>query len=181
MSLSKFSVNAGVRLSIFNYLGPHTTYSYAPGLPREESTVQDSTTYKKGDIIKTYMVPEVRLTARYTLTENSSIKFSYNTQAQYIHTLSNTTAISPTDIFKLSDQNIKPQTGDQYSIVYYHNFKSNTIETSVEIYYRNLYNYLDYKSGATLILNNHIETDVISEKARPMAQKFFIKEKQRGN
>jgi hypothetical protein len=172
---SKFSVTAGGRLSIFNYTGPHTVYNYAPGLPREESTIQDSTVYGNNAMIKTYVVPEIRLTARYSLTTNSSIKASYNTQAQYIHSLSNTTAISPTDIFKLSDQNIKPQTGDQFSLGYYHNFKSNTIETSVEVYYRNLRNYLDYKSGATLVLNHHIETDIISAKGRAYGAEFFIR------
>lgn len=172
---SKFSVSAGGRLSMFNYTGPHTAYNYVPGLPREESTIEDSTTYGKGAVIKTYIVPEIRLTARYSLTDNSSIKASYNTQAQYIHTLSNTTAISPTDIFKLSDQNIKPQTGDQYSLGYYHNFKSNTIETSVEVYYRNLRNYLDYKSGATLVLNHHIETDIINAKGKAYGAEFFIR------
>jgi hypothetical protein len=172
---SKFSVNAGARISMFNYLGPHTVYTYAPGLPREESTIQDSITYGSGKVIKTYIVPEIRLTARYTLTDNSSIKFSYNTEAQYIHTLSNTTAISPTDVFKLSDQYIKPQTGDQYSIGYYHNFKANTIETSIELYYRDLYNYLDYKSGATLILNHHIETDVLNAKGKAYGAEFFIR------
>jgi hypothetical protein len=171
----RISVTAGGRVSIFNYTGPHTVYNYAPGLPREESTIEDSTVYGKGSVIKTYVVPEIRLTGRFSLTDNSSIKASYNTQAQYIHTLSNTTAISPTDIFKLSDPNIKPQTGDQFSLGYYHNFKSNTIETSVEVYYRNLKNYLDYKSGATLVLNPHIETDIINAKGRAYGAEFFIR------
>ncbi len=171
----KFSVTAGTRLSVFNYLGPHLAYNYAPGLPRNESTIQDSTMYKSGAIIKTYMVPEVRLTARYSITDNSSVKFSYNTQAQYIHTLSNTTAISPTDIFKLSDENIQPQKGDQFSIGYYHNFKANTIETSLELYYRDINNYLDYKSGATLVLNHHIETDILNAKGRAYGAEFLIR------
>ena len=171
----KFSVSAGLRLSMFNYIGPKTAYNYAPGQPRSESTIQDSTAYGKGDMIKTYMVPEVRLTGRYTLTENSSVKFSFNTLAQYIQTLSNTTAISPTDIFKLSDQYIQPQKGMQYSLGYYHNFKSNTIETSVEVYYKDLKNYLDYKSGATLLLNPHIETDVLNAKGRAYGVEFFIR------
>jgi hypothetical protein len=171
----KFSLTAGARLSVFNYLGPHTVYDYVPGLPREESTIHDSTIYAKGAIIKTYIEPEIRLTARYSLTENSSVKFSYNTQAQYIHTLSNTTAISPTDIFKLSDNNIQPQTGDQYSLGYYHNFKQNTIEASAEFYYRNMYHYLDYKSGATLVLNHHIETDVLNAKGRAYGAEFLVR------
>lgn len=171
----KFSVNAGLRLSMFNYIGPKTIYDYAPGQPRSESTIQDSTTYGKGDVIKTYIVPEVRLTGRYTLTENASVKFSYNTLAQYIQTMSNTTAISPTDIFKLSDQYIQPQKGMQYSLGYYHNFKSNTIETSVEVYYKSLKNYLDYKSGATLLLNPHLETDVLNAKGQAYGIEFFIR------
>jgi hypothetical protein len=171
----KFSVNAGVRFSVFNYLGPHTVYSYVPGLPRQETNIRDSTSYKSGDVIKTYMVPEVRVTARYSLSDNSSFKFSYNTQVQFIHTLSNTTAISPTDIFKLSDENIKPQKGNQYSVGYYHNFKANTIETSVELYYRNINNYLDYKSGATLILNHHMETDILNAKGRAYGAEFLIR------
>jgi len=164
-----------LRFSMFNYMGPHTTYTYPPGQPKQVDNITDSTTYSNGDVIKTYMVPEIRLTGRYTLTDNSSFKFSYNTQSQYIHTLSNTTAISPTDIFKLSDQNVLPQKGDQFSVGYYHNFKSNTIETSVEVYYRNIRNYLDYKSGATLILNHHLETDVLNAKGKAYGAEFFIK------
>jgi len=171
----KFSVTAGLRLSMFNYIGPHSNNIYAPGEPRSETTVTDSVTYNKGEVIKTYIVPEVRLTARYSLSENASLKFSFNTQTQYIQTLSNTSAISPTDIFKLSDQYIKPQRGSQYSIGYYQNFKSNTIETSVEVYYKSMKNYLDYKSGATLVLNQHIETDIVNAKGRSYGAELLIR------
>ena len=94
---------------------------------------------------------------------------------QYIHLLSNTTTISPTDIWKLSDPNIKPQSGYQVSVGYYQNFKSNTIETSVEAYYKRTKNYLDYRSGANLILNPHIETDVIATKGEAYGIEFLIK------
>jgi len=171
----KFSATAGLRLSMFNYTGPHSNYMYAPGKPRNENTITDSITYNKGEVLKTYIVPEVRLTGRYTLSENASLKFSFNTQAQYIHALSDTSAISPTDIFKLSDQYIKPQKGSQYSIGYYQNFKSNTIEASVEVYYKSMQNYLDYKSGATLVLNPHIETDVINAKGKAYGAELLIR------
>jgi len=172
---SKFSINAGVRYSIFNYLGPQQAYNYAPGLPREVGNITDTVNYGKGKNIKTYQGPEIRLSARYSLSDNSSLKISYNTLRQYIHMLSNTTAISPTDIWKLSDQNIKPQSGDQVSLGYYKNLKSNTIETSVEVYYKDLTNYLDYKSGAQLILNHHIETDIVNAKGYAYGAEFFIK------
>ena len=94
-----------------------------------------------------------------------------------IHLLSNTTAISPTDIWKLSDPAIRPQTGQQYSLGLYSNLKSNTIETSVEVYYKNINNFLDYKSGAKLLLNHHIETDVINTKGKAYGIELMIKKK----
>ena len=172
---SKFSVDLGLRYSMFNYMGPHDVYTYAAGVPRQAATIQDTTSYAKGKNIKTYQGPEIRFAVRYSLTENSSVKLSYNTLRQYIHMLSNTTAISPTDIWKLSDPYIKPQYGDQISLGYYRNFKSNTIETSVEIYYKHQQNYLDYKSGAVLVLNHHIETDVINTKGKAYGVELLIK------
>ena len=89
--------------------------------------------------------------------------------------LSNTTAIAPTDIWKLSDPNILPQLGSQFSLGAYKNLKNNTIETSVEVYYKNIQNYLDYKSGAVLILNHHIETDVLNTKGKAYGVEMMIR------
>ncbi|HEV3411964.1 MAG TPA: TonB-dependent receptor [Puia sp.] len=172
---SKLSVSAGIRYSVFNYLGPHDVYNYAPGLPRQVNTITDTSVYPKGKVIKTYSAPEIRLSARYTLSETESLKFSFNTLQQYIHMLSNTVAISPTDIWKLSDPHIKPQQGQQVSLGYYRNFQANTIEASVEVYYRRIMNYLDYKSGASLLLNPHIETDVLTTKGKAYGAEFLLK------
>jgi hypothetical protein len=169
------SVSAGIRYSLYNYLGPQTVDNYAPNLPKESTNIVDSTTYGKNKVIKTYGGPEIRLSARYNVGDNSSLKASYNTLRQYIHLLSNTTAISPTDTYKLSDPNIKPQFGKQASLGFYHNNQSNTIETSVEVYYKWIADYLDYKSGATLILNQHIEQDVVSTQGKAYGVEFLIK------
>lgn len=168
-------LEGGVRFSMFNYLGPQEVRNYAPGQPRQESTLIGVEKFGNGKIIKTYMAPEIRFSARYTLTPTSSVKASFNTLQQYIHMLSNTTAISPTDIWKLSDAHIKPQQGKQVSIGFYKNFKSNTIETSVELYYKWIDNYLDYKSGATLVMNHHIETDVFATKGKSYGVEVLIK------
>ncbi len=126
-------------------------------------------------MIKTYTTPEYRLSARYAFSNKVSVKAAYNTLSQYIHTLSNTTAMAPTDIFKLSDPNIKPQSGSQVSLGLYSNFKSNTVEASIEVYYKRISDYLDYKSGAQLILNHHIETDVLSTKGKAYGLEFMLK------
>jgi hypothetical protein len=169
------SISGGVRYSIYNFLGPQTVYNYAPNLPKTNANLLDSTNYASGKFIKTYSGPEIRLSARYQLGDNLSIKGGYNTLRQYIHLLSNTTAISPTDVWQLSDPNIKPQYGDQVSLGLYHNLKSNTIETSVEVYYKRLRDYLDYKSGANLVLNHHIETDVVGTEGKAYGIELLVK------
>lgn len=172
---TKLSLNAGLRYSIFNYLGAQAINYYAPGLPRDEVNIIDQKTYGAGRIIHTYHGPEYRLSARYAFSLSFSVKAGFNSQRQYIHMLSNTTAIAPTDIWKLSDPNIRPQQGNQASIGFYKNFKSNTIETSFEVYYKKIKDYLDYKPGATLVLNHHIETDVINTRGKAYGAELMLK------
>ena len=170
-----FTVDLGIRYSIYNDLGAQTVDYYAPNLPKTSGNVIDSVTYGKNKVIKTYTRPEIRASARYNLNDNTSLKASYNTLTQYIHLLSNTTAISPTDIYKLSDPNIKPQTGDQVSLGIYKNAQSNTIEMSVEVYYKRIWDYLDYRDGATLLLNDHIEQDVINTNGKAYGVEMLLK------
>jgi hypothetical protein len=170
-----FSINYAIRYSMYQYLGPQSVSYYAPGVPRDESSRTETKEYGKGDIIKNYGGPEYRLALRYALSPDFSIKAGINSLRQYIHMLSNTTAIAPTDIWKLSDPNIKPQEGEQVSFGFYKNFKSNTIETSVEVYYKRMRHYLDYKSGAILVLNHNIETDVINTRGKAYGIELLIK------
>ncbi len=172
---SALSIEGGIRYSLFNVLGPGSFNVYPEGVPKTEDNIISSHLYGKNKFIKTYEGPEIRLSARYAFTDDFSVKAGYNTQRQYIHVLSNTAAMAPTDIWKLSDPNIKPQFGQQVSIGFYKNFKSNTIETSVEVYYKKIKDYLDYKSGAVLVLNHHIETDVINTKGKAYGVEVLIK------
>jgi carboxypeptidase-like protein/TonB-dependent receptor-like protein len=172
---SSFSVEGGIRYSMYNDLGPETVNEYVPGLPRTTDNITGTQSYANNKIIKTYSKPEYRISFRYSFSDSFSIKAGFNTQQQYIHLLSNTTAMAPTDIWKLSDTYIKPEYGNQFSLGLYKNLKDNTIETSVEVYYRNIYDYLDYKSGATLVLNHHIETDVFNAKGKAYGVEVLIK------
>jgi len=172
---SAFSIEGGLRYSMFNVLGPDSFNVYPSGIPKTQDNIIGTNYYGKNKFIKTYQGPEIRLSARYAFTDDFSVKAGYNTQRQYIHVLSNTAAEAPTDIWKLSDPNIKPQFGQQVSLGFYKNLKSNTIETSVEVYYKKIRDYLDYKSGAVLVLNHHIETDVISTKGKAYGVELLIK------
>lgn len=172
---SKLSISSGLRYSVFNYLGPQSVRIYTPGQPMTESNLNDTKNYTRGKFIETYHGPEIRFSARYAFSNVFSIKAAYNSLRQYIHLLSNTALIAPTDIWKLSDPNIRPQMGQQVSFGVYNNLRSNTIETSVEIYYKKIRNYLDYKPGATLFLNHSVETEVISTRGKAYGLEVMIK------
>ena len=160
----KLSVAAGLRYSMFNALGPRDVNYYHDGeLPAEGTLLE--TRHETG-VIKTYHAPELRLSARYTLQENLSLKAGFNTMHQYIHKVSNTLIMSPTDIWKLSDLNIKPQSGWQLAAGIYHETANKAYEFSAEAYYKHISDYLNYRSSAVLLMNHHLETDVISTKGR---------------
>ena len=175
---SRFSVDIGVRYSMFNAMGPRTYHIYNPETLPSLSTIIETGTAKSGSMFKTYHGPEFRASARYEFVDGFSLKAGYNSMRQYIHKLSNTTVMAPTDTWKLSDMNIKPQTGSQISVGLYRNFASNSIETSVEAYSKTMNNYLDYRSGAQLLMNHHIETDVVETEGKAYGIELMIKKAQ---
>ncbi len=172
---SRLSLYGGLRYSLYRNYGPRDLYVYQNGSPKDVNSIIDTVSYSAGEKISTSGGPEVRLSARFSLLRNTSIKISYNRMRQYIQMLSNTTAISPTDIWKLSDPYIKPLIGDQLSVGYYRNSRTKSIEVSIEAYYKIMENFLDYKGGAELILNHHIETDVLNSMGKAYGAEFMVK------
>ena len=160
----KLSVSAGLRYSMFNALGPRDVNHYYKGELPSVATLLE--TRRETGIIKTYHAPELRVSARYALQENLSLKAGFNTMNQYIHKVSNTSIMSPTDIWKLSDYNVKPQKGWQIATGIYYETVNKKYEFSAETYYKHIGDYLNYRSSAVLLMNHHLETDVISTKGK---------------
>jgi hypothetical protein len=173
----KLSVSAGLRYALFFVMGPDKVYEYQPNVSRTVESRIDSTTYPSNRIIKTYGGPEVRISSRYKLGENNSVKLSYNRIHQFLHMLTNSSAISPTDIWKMSDANIEPLLGDQVTAGYYHSLFAKMVEASVEVYYKGMQNSLDYKSGAELLLNPDLEVDILSGVGRAYGVEVLLKKK----
>ncbi len=159
---SNLLLSGGLRYVVYNFLGPTSVNLYPPSTIRSESTLIGQESFGTGEIVNTYHGPEVRFSARYTLDNFTSLKAGFNTNRQHIHMLTNTAAIAPTDTWKLSDPNVRPQLGNQVSLGYFKNFENNIIETSVEVYYRSMSNLVDFRSGATLILNESVEQDILN-------------------
>ncbi|WP_183307164.1 TonB-dependent receptor [Dysgonomonas hofstadii] len=171
---SKLAIDFGIRYSIFNVLGTRSYNLYDPGSLPSEETVTETVDNKSG-ILKTYHGPEFRLSARYAFSDDLSVKAGVNTMRQYIHKISNTAIMSPTDTWKLSDVNIKPQKGVQFAVGVYKNFYNNILEASIETYYKTMDDYLDYRSGAKLIMNHNLERDVLNTKGRAYGVELMLK------
>ena len=162
----------GVRLSGLFLLGPGTFKTYnAAG----DST--GSKTYSQGQLVKTYINLEPRFSASYVLNEQNSIKFSYNRNTQNIHLLTNSTTSTPTDLYVMSSNNIKPEIADQLSTGWFKNSKDNIYEFSAEVYYKWLQNQIDYRDGAQLLVNQDVESQLTYGTGRAYGIELFLKKK----
>ena len=170
-------ISAGIRYSMFNVLGPRAYSVYSDGLLPTPETVLRIDSAGSG-IVKTYHSPEFRFSTRYSIDDKTSVKAGVNTMRQYIHKISNTTIMSPTDTWKLSDVNIRPQSGVQYVLGFFRNFAQNTVEASVETYYRTMNNYLDYRGGAEPTMNPTIETEVAGVEGKAYGVELMLKKSQ---
>lgn len=170
----RFLLDIGVRFSFYMALGSGSQRIYEEQSPRNASSLLEIREYGKNEVIQTYGGPEFRISSRYFIKPNLSIKASLNNTYQYIHALSNNTTVSPTDIWKLSDINVKPQETYQASLGLYRNI-DNDYELSLEAYYKKQKNLLDYKVGAQLLLNETIEAEIIQGDGRAYGFELLLK------
>lgn len=140
----KLKLNAGLRWSGFAQTGPYKSFT-----TDADGNKLDSTVYNRGERVKMYQGIEPRLTVRYTLNAQSSLKFAVNRNQQFIHLVSNAGSTLPTDLWVPSTLRVKPQLSWQYAAGYFRNFNENTWETSVEVYYKDMQNQIEYREGYT--------------------------------
>ncbi len=171
----KLQGQLGLRYSRFFALGERQVYEYEEGVPMELESIRDTTFYQSGELIKSYGGFEPRLTVRYAISEDFSVKGSINRSLQYLHLLTNNFASAPVDLWKLSDGFIGPQEAWQYALGFYKNMNQNKIETSVEVYYKDMPSIVEYLDGAQLFLNPTLETDLVMGSGYAYGSEFLIK------
>ena len=162
----------GLRFSGMFLLGPGTFSSYD-----SSGNTINKNTFSSNQLVKGYFNLEPRVSASYQLDDQSSIKASYNKNTQNIHLLSNSTSSTPTDLYVMSSNNIKPEISDQLSTGYFKNFDDNIFEFSAEIYYKWMQNQIDYKDGAQLIANQDVESELTFGSGRAYGLELYLKKK----
>ena len=168
-------INAGFRLSMYQHIGPFTRYFKNPNTGTTDSTI----TYNNFQPIKTYFGPEPRFSARYLFQDNSSFKLGIAHNYQYIHLASISSVSLPTDLWFPSTEIVKPQIGTQYSVGYFKNFNENKYEASVELYYKDLKNLIEYKENSFPEdnLNNNVDNQLTFGRGYSYGAEFFLKKR----
>jgi len=181
---NKLTATYGLRYSGFTRLGGQSLVDYENNLPVVYNETLDiyeagidigETYYKKGESIKNFGNLEPRLALSYQLNNMSSIKAGYSRVAQYIHLLSNTTSVTPLDVWTPSGEYIEPQISDQYALGYFKNFKDNVYSFEVEAYYKTTDNRIDYIDGSNLIGQNTIETEILNGESRAYGFEILLR------
>jgi hypothetical protein len=157
----ELTVKYGIRLSVFQNIGKATVFHYDNKYNSTGSTIYDS-----GDLFNTYAKLEPRVGVTYAFNQSNSIKSSYSRTFQYVQQASNSQGGTPLDIWFPASPNVKPQRSDQFAIGYFNNSKDNTIESSAEVYYKKLYNVVDFKEFANLLLNEKLDGELRIGKGR---------------
>ncbi len=168
------SISLGMRLSAFYALGPQTVRIYNPAYPKSRSTITDTLRFSPGEITGKYGGPEFRISLNFRITERNSLKINYNRTRQYLHLLSNSASISPTDTWKLSDYYLEPQVGDQIAAGFY-KLMFSSLEISAELYYKWIRNMVDFKGGTNLIMNENIESAIVNLKGKAYGAELSVK------
>ena len=180
----KLQLQYGIRFSNFTRLGQDELNIYA----NDEAVIYNSEfkkyesaepigldTFNKSDVISTFNNFEPRASISYLLSDNTSVKASYNKMAQYLHLLSNTASPTPLDVWTPSGKYIKPQLLDQYAIGYFKSIKDGEYSLEAETFYKDIQNRIDYINGANLVANNEIETVILNGKARAYGLELLFK------
>lgn len=168
----RLNANYGLRVSYFSQLGEGTKYTYD-----DNGSVLSSETFGAGERIADYLQWEPRLSLNYSLNETSALKLGYNRSAQYLHLLTNATSSTPTDTWIMSSNNIKPQLADQVALGYFRNLQNGTYEVSVEGYYKDMQNVIDYRNGADVFFNEQLEGDLLSGDGQAYGVEFLVKKR----
>ena len=165
----KIKINTGLRYSWFQQIGPYNIYT-----KDVNGNILDSTVYQKGHGVKSYGGLEPRFTLRYGINDETSIKASVTRNLQYIHLVSNAGTTLPTDLWVPSTYKVKPQISWLYAAGLFKNFKENTYETSVELYFKSMQNQIEYKEGYTPNTLEDTENFFTFGKGWSYGSEFFI-------
>ena len=177
--MPRLTLNAGLRLGLFNPVGPKTVYTYTPGFPMDPRYINDSISFATNEPIKWYFQPDFRISVNYETDENGAVKLAFNQMHQNLFMLNNTISISPNAQWKLADYHIEPAQSNQFSAGIFRTLPKAGLEFSAELYYKTTTNYPEFKDGAAFLETAQVETTVLQGDQKAAGIELFLKRSNR--
>lgn len=172
--ITKFmKASYGIRLVSFSVLGGGNFYTFHP-----DGSVADTLITADGDFVTTYVNAEPRLSLHFQVSSSTAIKVGYARHTQFLHLLSNSTATNPTDRWVPSSNNIRPEIADQVSLGVFQNIGGKMFEVSLEGYFKQMQNTVDYKDGADILNNELYEAELLYGEGRAYGMELTLKKKE---
>lgn len=170
----KLGLNIGLRYVMYFKLGPFEKYNYENNKILAKYIV-DTTYYKNNQLVDFDHNLDVRISATYKIGNNQNLNFGYNRNNQFIHLLTNSQGVTPTDSWRLSNEYIKHQTGNQISLGYNVDFFKNKYFASFDIYYKKIKNLKDFINGSEFEFNPHPETEIVNGEGKSYGVEVLLR------
>ncbi len=157
-----FTTNIGLRISWFNQIGPYNSL-----LTKVE--------YNSFEKVTGFSGLEPRIGLRWKINQRSSLKAAFTVSNQYIHLVSNSASTLPTDVWVPSSEYVKPQRGKQYAVGYFRNFLEDRFESSLEVYYRDMRDQIDYRDSYVNNVSTQVEENFVFGIGRAYGAEFLVR------
>ena len=176
---SWINLTMGIRYTLYTPMGPAVVYNYTDGAPKDPRYIEDTLTFNNNTPITWYHEPDLRASLNIETDKNGSVKLAFNQMHQNIFMLNTTTTIAPNTQWKLSDYHLLPSRSNQMSLGVFRTIPNNSLETSVEVYYKRTNNYPEFKDGADFLNNPNVETSVLQGDQRAYGLELYLRRSRR--
>ncbi len=126
-----------------------------------------------------YLLWQPRIALNFRLSDNLSVKTAYSVIEQNLHLLSGNGTGMPSDIWLPASEKLIPEKSDQYVFNSTYTFPKKKINITIEFYYKEMFNLIDFKENASYLKDNTDWVNIVEPKGygRAYGAEFLIQKK----
>ena len=158
---SHLELSAGLRLRMFSALGGCPYYRID-----SEGNITETLQTATNSLVKTYADVEPRLSLKWSINQQHSLKIGYSRTSQDIHAISGSSLSMPFDRYTMTSNLVEPERADQLALGWTAITRYGDYDFSAETYYKNISNVYDYRDGKSFYSEIEIERLLLGGKGR---------------
>lgn len=154
-------LSAGARLHLFTVLGGSPYYQVDA-----KGNIVETLTPGSGEFVKTYADVEPRVSLKWAISQQHSVKIGYSRTSQDIHAIRGSSASMPFDRYTMTSNIVSPEQADQVAAGWTAITRDGAYDFSLEGYYKDIRNVYDYRDGKSFHSEIEIERLILGGKGR---------------